>query len=151
MIVTVNREIPAHRVCDRFWHGTGFTVADLAAKVHTMTGQTDTYYTTRQAAYDLRKLRGKHLVDKPGHTRRYHIPDLAARTIAALLTLRDYIIGLILTGVRSPRHGRKPTHWTAIDRDYETLRIGMQNRFHDPPSPPVLHRQHFVDGVPASR
>jgi hypothetical protein len=23
MIVTVNREIPAHRVCDKFWYGTG--------------------------------------------------------------------------------------------------------------------------------
>jgi len=109
----------------------GFTVADLAAKVHTMTGQADTDYTIRQAAYDLRKLRGKHLVDKPGRTRRYHVPDLATRTIAALLALRDHVIAPILAGVRSPRPGRKPTHWTQIDRDYETLRIGMQNLFHD--------------------
>jgi hypothetical protein len=105
----------------------GFTVADLTAKVHTMTGHTD--YTIRQAAYDLRKLRGKHLVDKPGRTRRYHVPDLAARTIAALLALRDQVIAPILTGVRSPRNGRKPAHWTAVDRDYETLRIGMQTLF----------------------
>ncbi len=27
--------------------------------------------------------------------------------------------------------GRKPTHWTRIDRDYETLRINMQTLFHD--------------------
>jgi len=33
-------------------------------------------------------------------------------------------------GLRSPRLGRKPTHWTAIDRDYETLRINMQTLFH---------------------
>ncbi len=26
--------------------------------------------------------------------------------------------------------GRKPTHWTRIDRDYETLRINMQTLFH---------------------
>src|ERR671911_996343 len=44
----------------------GFTVADLTAKVQAMTGQTQTGYTTRQAAYDLRKLRGKHLIVKPG-------------------------------------------------------------------------------------
>jgi hypothetical protein len=25
--------------------------------------------------------------------------------------------------------GRKPTIWTAVDRDYETLRIGMQTLF----------------------
>src|SRR5207249_5677390 len=63
----------------------GFTVADLTAKVHTKTGRTD--YSIRQAAYDLRKLRGKHLVDKPGRTRRYHVGDQPARTIAALLAL----------------------------------------------------------------
>jgi hypothetical protein len=32
---------------------------------------------------------------------------------------------------RSPKPGRKPAHWTQIDRDYETLRIGMQTLFHD--------------------
>jgi hypothetical protein len=26
--------------------------------------------------------------------------------------------------------GRKPKIWTAVDRDYETLRIGMQTLFH---------------------
>ena len=109
----------------------GFTVADLAAKVPTMTGQTDTGDTTRQAAYDLRKLRGKHLVDKPGRSRRYQVPNQPARTIAALLTLRDQIIAPILAGVRSPRLGRKPSHWTTVDRDYETLRIHMHALFHD--------------------
>ncbi len=107
----------------------GFTVADLAAKVQAMGGQTG--YTIRQAAYDLRKLRGKDLVVKPGRSRRYQVPPPAARTIAALLVLRDQVIGPILAGVRSPRLGRKPAHWTAIDRDYETLRIGMQALFAD--------------------
>jgi hypothetical protein len=105
----------------------GFTVADLAAKVNASTGKDA--YTVRQAAYDLRKLRGKDLVRKPGRTRRYHVPPPAARTIAALLCLRDQVIAPILAGVRSPRQGRKPRHWTAVDRDYETLRIGMQTLF----------------------
>jgi hypothetical protein len=107
----------------------GFTVADLAAKVQAMTRQTG--YTIRQAAYDLRKLRGKDLIVKPGRSRRYQVPPQAARTIAGLLALRDQVIGPILAGVRSPRLGRKPAHWTAIDRDYETLRIGMQTLFLD--------------------
>jgi hypothetical protein len=106
----------------------GFTVAEHAAKVRQITGQAG--YTTRQAAYDLRKLRGKQLIDKPGRTRRYHVPPRAARTISALLTLRDHVIAPILAGVRSPRMGRKPKIWTAVDRDYETLRIGMQTLFH---------------------
>jgi hypothetical protein len=106
----------------------GYTVADYTAKVHAVTGQQD--YTIRQAAYDLRKLRGKHLIDKPGRTRRYHTPLPAARTIAALLTLRDQVISPILAGVRSPRPGRKPKHWTRIDRDYEQIRTDMQTLFH---------------------
>jgi hypothetical protein len=105
----------------------GFTVAEHAAKVRTMAGHDG--YTTRQAAYDLRKLRGKQLIDKPGRTRRYHVPPDGARTIAALLTLRDHVIAPILAGVRSPRMGRKPKIWTAVDRDYEALRIGMHTLF----------------------
>ncbi len=102
----------------------GFTVAQFTAKVHAQTGQAT--YTTRQAAYDLRKLRGKQLIEKPGRTRRYHVPPTAARTITALLTLRDQVIAPILAGMRSPRMGRKPKVWTTIDRDYENIRINMQ-------------------------
>ncbi len=109
----------------------GFTVAEFTAKVHAVTGQTEDDYSIRQAAYDLRKLRGKRLVVKPGRTRRYHVPVEAARTIAALTTLRDHVIGPILAGVRTPRRGRKPGTWTKIDRDYESLRLGMQTLFHD--------------------
>ena len=105
----------------------GFTVADFTARVRAMTGQAG--YTTRQAAYDLRKLRGKNLVVKPGRSRRYQTPAPAARTIAALLALRDQVIAPILAGVRSPRLGRKPATWTPVDRDYETLRIGIQALF----------------------
>jgi len=105
----------------------GFTVAEFTGKIQAMSGQAG--YTTRQAAYDLRKLRGKNLAIKPGRSRRYHTPLEAARTIAALLALRDQVIAPILAGVRSPRMGRKPAHWTRVDRDYESLRIGMQALF----------------------
>jgi hypothetical protein len=88
-------------------------------------------YTTRQAAYDIRKLRGKNLATKDGRSRRYHVPPQAARTIAALLALRDHVIGPILAGVRSPRMGRKPAIWTTVDRRYESLRVGMQQLFRD--------------------
>jgi len=109
----------------------GFTVAEFTAKVHALTGGDHTGYSVRQAAYDLRKLRGKQLVDKPGRSRRYVASPLAARTIAALLTLRDQVITPILAGVRSPRMGRKPAHWTRIDRDYKHIRIDIQTLFTD--------------------
>ncbi len=96
-----------------------------------MTGQTDADYTSRQGAYDLRKLRGKQLVVKPGRSRRYHVPAAAARTIAALLTLRDKVIAPLLAGARIPRRGRPPTTLTRVDRDYEALQTGMQTLFRD--------------------
>ena len=77
------------------------------------------------------KLRGKGLAVKPGRSRGYHVAPEAARTIAALLALRDHVIAPILAGVCSPRMGRKPKIWTPIDRRYESLRIGMQDLFRD--------------------
>jgi hypothetical protein len=67
--------------------------------------------------------------DKPGRTRRYHVPPDGARIIAALLALSDHVIAPILAGARSPLMGRKPKIWTAVDRDYQNLRIGMQTLF----------------------
>jgi hypothetical protein len=46
-----------------------------------------------------------------------------------VLALRDQVIAPILAGVHSPRVGRKPATWTQVDRDYETLRIGIQTLF----------------------
>jgi hypothetical protein len=53
----------------------------------------------------------------------------AARTIAGLLCLLEQVIAPILAAVRSPRLGRKPSHWTTVGRGYETVRIGMQTLF----------------------
>lgn len=107
----------------------GFSAADVVTKVHAISGESD--YTVRQAAYDLRKLRAKHMVVKPECSRRYQVPPQAARTITAVIVLRDQVIAPLIAGVRSPRQGRKPASWTAIDRDYEALRVGMQKLFAD--------------------
>jgi len=108
----------------------GFTVAEFTTKVRAMTAQTPDGYSVRQGAYDLRKLRGKQLIIKPGRTRRYHVPELAARTITALLTIRDKVIAPLIAGIRTPRQGRPPNNWTAIDHDYETLRRSMHTLLH---------------------
>ena len=105
----------------------GFTVAEFAAKVRAMTGQAG--YTIRNAAYDLRKLRGKHLAGKPGRSRRYFISPAAARIISALLTLREDVIAPLLAGVANPRIRRTPRHWTDIDRHYQALRLEMMALF----------------------
>ena len=59
----------------------------------------------------------------------------AARTIAALLTLRDHVIAPILAGVRSPRMGRKPTN---LDRHRPRLRDPAHR--HANPVPARRHR-----------
>ena len=94
-----------------------------------MTGQPASGYSTRQAAYDLKKFRGKALVAKVGASRRYQLHPHAMRASAALLILRQHVIAPILAGVRSPHLGRKPKVWTIADRQYEQLRIGMQPLF----------------------
>ncbi|HEY5881923.1 MAG TPA: hypothetical protein VIU11_23650 [Nakamurella sp.] len=59
------------------------------------------------------------------------VPGPAARTLAALLTLRDRVIAPIIAGVRRPRPGRPPITHTRVDRDYATLRKEMGTHFHD--------------------
>jgi hypothetical protein len=44
---------------------------------------------------------------------------------------RGPVTGPILAAIRSPRMGRKPAHWTRVDRDYERIRIEMQTLFND--------------------
>ena len=109
----------------------GFTIAELADEVLAQTGQRARNCRTRQAAYDIRKLRAEGLGVKLDRSHRYRVPFEAVRTVTALSVLRDQVIGPVRAGVRSPRQGRKPAAWTRVDRDYETLRVGMQTLFHD--------------------
>ncbi len=127
----------------------GFTVAEHTAKARLLDRHTD--YTIRQAAYDLRKLRGKGLAVKPGRTRRYHIPAEAARTIAALLALRNQVIAPILAGVHSPRRGRtSPRTGPASTATTKPSGSACRPCSRTSASPPTRHRQHFVDRRSAS-
>jgi hypothetical protein len=109
----------------------GFSAAQFAAEVQATAGPLGSAYGPRQAAYDLKKLRAKHLITKLGTSRRYLAPPDGVRTIAALLILRDQVIKPLLAGVRTRRVGPKPTTWSAIDAHYETLRLDLRHLFHD--------------------
>jgi hypothetical protein len=67
----------------------------------------------------------------PPHGGRYHIPPDARPHDRRPARPPRPGHRPILAGIRSPRTGRKPAHRTRIDRDYETLRTGMQTLFHD--------------------
>ena len=45
---------------------TGFTASELAQKVRAMSGEAESAYGPRRAAYDLKKLRGKQMVRRIG-------------------------------------------------------------------------------------
>jgi hypothetical protein len=61
----------------------GLHCADLAERVRTQQGRAMVGYEDRKASYDLRKMRGKSLVDRVGKTRRYRVRRTGIRTLAA--------------------------------------------------------------------
>ena len=109
----------------------GFGVAHFRAKVQSMTGQPDADYTSRHAAYDLKKLRGKELIAKMGRSRRYDVSPASMRAVTALLVLRDHVIQPVLAGVRATQPESPPNLPSAFDQHYHRLRLDMQPLFQE--------------------
>jgi hypothetical protein len=98
----------------------GFTAQDLVDKTRALRRLRETY-TPRQAAYDLRKLRGKALIDRVGTSRRYQPKAPGIRIITALLILREKVLKPVLAGAGKPKLGRPPKRVHPLDTHYETL------------------------------
>jgi len=109
----------------------GFTAKDLAEKVNLLSANTPLLYTRRQAAYDLSKLRGKHLVERIANTRAYRINTLGIRTLAGLLILREKVIRPVLAGICKPRPGRPPKIIHPLDLHYQNLQREMHHTLQD--------------------
>jgi hypothetical protein len=107
----------------------GFSVADFQARALEMAGQSAANYTPRQAAYDLKKLRGKQLIIELGRSRRYQVSPPHMRAITALLILRDQVIRPLLAGVRAPQPHAQPTLWPALDQHYQRVCLDLQPVF----------------------
>jgi len=107
----------------------GFTASTLATKVRAILGLSENEYTPRQAAYDLKKLRGKALVGKIDRSRRYEPTADGLAVMTALLILREKVIKPILAGVAKPKRGPKPKHLSPIDAIYQTIQLAMYNLF----------------------
>lgn len=103
----------------------GFTSGELAVQVRRRLQCDETSYQPRQAAYDLKKLRGKHLVEKVGKSRRYQAPAAGLRTMSALLILRDKVFKPVLS--RRTTQGRRPLKTdTPVEVHYHNLRQEMR-------------------------
>ena len=91
----------------------GFTASALADQVRAFGDQSPSAYGPRQAVYDLKKLRGKDVVQRIGSTRRYEVMPSGLRAITALLVLQEKAIKPMLAAAQdiSSRRGRrtKPT------------------------------------------
>jgi hypothetical protein len=103
-------------------------VAEVAAKVRERAGWSEPQYGTRQAAYDLAKLRGKQLIDRPARSRRFSAEKTGMRSMCAYLVLREKVIKPLLAGVTRPR-GRPPRHVHPIDQHYVRLRQELHDTF----------------------
>jgi hypothetical protein len=107
----------------------GFTAEALAERVRQQQGPAQADYTTRRAAYDLRKLRGKALVEKTNRSRRYQVPTLAFRTIAALIIIREKVLKPVLAGACKPKRGRPPKSLDPLDVHYVNLQCELFRTF----------------------
>src|SRR5258708_8804583 len=65
----------------------GFSAAELANKIRSDHGLDASAYTTRQAPYDLKKLRAKNLLDKPAPSPPYQPPPTLLPPIPTLFVL----------------------------------------------------------------
>jgi hypothetical protein len=78
----------------------GFTASALAEQVRAFGNKSLSAYGLRQAAYDLKKLRGKQIVERIGSTRRYEVMPSGLRAITALLVLPEKAIKPLLAAAQ---------------------------------------------------
>jgi len=109
----------------------GFTASALAEQVRTVSHQSTAAYGPWQAAYDLKKLRGKQIVQRIGSTRRYEAIPSGLRAITALLVLRDKAIKPLLAAAQEITPTRGGQNPRAIDRHYQDLRLAMKSVFYE--------------------
>jgi hypothetical protein len=105
----------------------GFSSGDLAVKIQERLGVSDEDYQPRQAAYDLKKLRGKMLVRKIGKSRLYEAPAEGLRTLVALGMLRDKVLKPVLRNRNL--QGSPPRSNNPVDHHYYNLRQEMRRLF----------------------
>ena len=88
-------------------------------------------YGPRRAAYDLKKLRGKHIVCRFGHTRRYEPLASGLRAMTALVVLRNKAIKPLLAAAQPLRPTRGAHNPKPIDAHYDALKLAMRHVFHE--------------------
>ena len=109
----------------------GFTASDVAAGVRLRSKQSPLHYGPRHAAYDLKKFRGKQIVQRIGRTRHYQTSPIGLRAMTALVVLRNKAIKPLLAAAQPLRATRGAHNAKPIDAHYRTIRIAMNGVFHE--------------------
>jgi hypothetical protein len=107
----------------------GFTASELARQVRLLSNQAESDYGPRRAAYDLKKLRAKNILQRIAQTRRYESTASGLRAMVALVVLRNKAIKPLLAAAQRRRKPRGAQNPRPIDRHYETIRMAMQGVF----------------------
>jgi hypothetical protein len=106
----------------------GFTLAQVAEAVKQRAGPSAKAYSSRNAAYDLAKMKAKRLVHRVKGSRRYKADPSGVRAMCAYLILRDKVIKPLLAGVVRP-FGPAPKNQAPIDQHYVRLREELNRTF----------------------
>ena len=109
----------------------GFAASQLAEQVRSLRQQTQAEYNPRQAAYDLKKLRGKQFVCRIPNSQRYQATAAGLKAMTTLIVLRDKVIKPVLAAAQARRKPRKPRNPTPLDLHYECLRVAMRGVFQE--------------------
>jgi hypothetical protein len=109
----------------------GFTASELASQVQALSKQSASEYGARRAAYDLKKLRGKKIVQRIGQTRRYESVSKGLKAMAALVVLRNRAIQPLLAAAQELRPSRGAQNPRVLDTHYDTIRTAMRSVFQE--------------------
>ena len=109
----------------------GFSSSQLAQKVREILGDLDIPYQSRQASYDLKKMRAKALIRKIENSRRYEATANGLRQITAFTVLREKILIPLLASSGKRKTGPKPLNRCKLDIYYDNIQIEMQHIFNE--------------------
>jgi hypothetical protein len=106
----------------------GFSASQLAESVREILNIPENQYTVRQASYDLKKFRGKQIVERIENSHRYQTTMPGVQRITAFLTLHQKVlIPLIENAGRIPKKQNKDLD--EIDLHCTNIQIEMKHIF----------------------
>lgn len=107
----------------------GFTAAQVAKKVKETLKDPTIHYESRNASYDLKKLRAKELVSLIKHSQRYEATQDGLPLMAAFLIFREKILNPLLSTAGKRKTRPKPQNQSKVDIHYENIQNEMQSIF----------------------